>query len=166
MKNQTASDATRRDSSDSWQSLEAFDDDFKPLTAEQAQAWRLTHRAVSVWRILLLQAATGLVLALVAGAWTQSVQVAWSSLLGMVAVVVPGAVFAWGLQQQMRGPAQVGQALKGLMVWELAKIGLTTVLLAVAPWLVPGLSWLALLACFVVTMKVSWLAMWLQPKRG
>ena len=166
MKNQTASDATRRDSSDSWQSLEALEDDFKPLTAEQAQAWRLTHRTVSVWRILLLQAAIGLMLAFLAGVWTQSLHVAWSSLFGVLAVVVPGALFAWGLQRQMRGPAQVGQALKGLMVWELAKIGLTVALLMMAPWLVPGLSWLALLACFVVTMKVSWLAMWLQPKRG
>lgn len=166
MNNQTASDATRRDSSDSWQSHEAFDDDFKPLTAEQAQAWRLTHRAVSVWRILLLQALIGLVLAVLAGVWAQAMHVAWSALYGAVAVVLPGAVFAWGLQHQMRGPAQVGQALKGLMVWELAKIGLTVALLAMAPWLMPNLSWLALLACFVVTMKVSWLAMWLQPKRG
>jgi ATP synthase protein I len=38
-------------------------------------------------------------------------------------------------------------------------------LLLAAPKLVPSLNWLALVAGFVVTMKVYWVAAWLQSKR-
>jgi ATP synthase protein I len=62
---------------------------------------------------------------------------------------------------------QAGSALAGLFVWELVKIVLTVALLLVAPKVVSDLSWLALVAGFVVTMKVYWLAMalgWMQRK--
>jgi ATP synthase protein I len=86
--------------------------------------------------------------------------VAW----GVVAVVIPAMVFVRALSRQMR----VGQpraALAGLFVWELVKIALTVALLLVAPKVVNDLSWLALVASFVVTIKVYWLAMalgWMQ----
>jgi ATP synthase protein I len=54
---------------------------------------------------------------------------------------------------------QASSALFGLFVWELVKIVLTVALLLVAPKVVAELSWLALVAGFVVTMKVYWLAM-------
>jgi ATP synthase protein I len=63
--------------------------------------------------------------------------------------------------------AQPGPAWIGLMVWELVKVVLTVVLLLAAPKVVSDLSWLALVAGFVVTMKVYWLAMalgWMQRK--
>ncbi len=47
-------------------------------------------------------------------------------------------------------------------MWEMVKIGLTVAMLIAAPRLVLDLSWLAMLAGFVVTMKVYWLAMWLR----
>jgi len=49
--------------------------------------------------------------------------------------------------------------LVGLFFWELVKIILTVALLLVAPKLISNLSWLALVAGFVVTIKVYWLAM-------
>ena len=49
--------------------------------------------------------------------------------------------------------------LAGLFVWELVKIILTVALLLVAPKVISQLSWLSLVAGFVVTMKVYWLAM-------
>jgi ATP synthase protein I len=55
----------------------------------------------------------------------------------------------------------------GLFVWELVKILLTVALLLVASKMIPNLSWLALVASFVVTIKVYWLAMalsWMQRK--
>jgi ATP synthase protein I len=55
----------------------------------------------------------------------------------------------------------------GLFVWELVKIVLTVALLLVAPKVISDLSWFALVAGFVVTMKVYWLAMalgWMQRK--
>jgi ATP synthase protein I len=49
----------------------------------------------------------------------------------------------------------------------LVKIVLTVALLLVAPKVISDLSWFALVAGFVVTMKVYWLAMalgWMQRK--
>ena len=54
-----------------------------------------------------------------------------------------------------------------VFVWELVKIILTVALLLVAPKVILDLSWIALVAGFVVTMKVYWLAMalgWMQRK--
>ena len=89
----------------------------------------------------------------VSGQSRLAASVAW----GVVSVVVPGVVFARALARQMR-QKQAGAALAGLFVWELVKIVLTVALLLVAPKVVAGLSWLALVAGFVVTMKVYWLA--------
>ncbi len=51
----------------------------------------------------------------------------------------------------------------GFFGWEIAKILLTVALLVAAPWLVPGLSWIALLIGMVVTMKTYWVALWVRP---
>jgi ATP synthase protein I len=88
--------------------------------------------------------------------------VAW----GVVAVVIPAMVFARALSRQMRtGNPKV--AMVGLFVWELVKIVLTVALLLVAPKMMPDLNWLALVASFVVTIKLYWLTMalgWMQRK--
>jgi ATP synthase protein I len=92
--------------------------------------------------------------------WAASV--AW----GVVAVVIPAMVFVRALSRQMR-IAQPKVALVGLFTWELVKVILTVALLLVAPKVVSDLSWLALVASFVVTIKVYWLAMalgWMQRK--
>jgi ATP synthase protein I len=57
-------------------------------------------------------------------------------------------------------------ALVGLYVWELVKVVLTVVLLVVAPEVIQGLNWLALLAGFVGTMKVYWLAWYWSALRS
>ena len=52
-------------------------------------------------------------------------------------------------------------------MWELVKIVLTVALMLLAPKMMPDLNWLALVASFVVTIKVYWLAMalgWMQRK--
>ncbi len=47
----------------------------------------------------------------------------------------------------------------GFFVWEMAKVGLTVAMLFAAPRVVTDLSWPAMLAGLVVTMKVYWLAL-------
>ena len=42
----------------------------------------------------------------------------------------------------------------------MVKVALTVAMLLLAPRLIVDLSWLALVAGFVVTMKVYWAAMW------
>ncbi|PUE35007.1 ATP synthase subunit I [Limnohabitans sp. Jir72] len=145
---------------------EDLESDFKPLTAEQAQAWRQQHPMASPLRVLSLQVLVGGLLAVLTGGFSGQFRLAASVAWGAVAVVIPAVVFVRALSRQMR-KQQPGSALAGLFVWELVKIVLTVALLLVAPKAISDLSWLALVAGFVVTMKVYWLAMalgWMQRK--
>lgn len=138
------------------------DADFKPLSAEEARVWREKNPPLSPWRIVAWQAVVGGIAALLAWLFSGRVAVGASVGYGALAVVLPAAVLARGMARQ-RGAA--GAALAGFFVWELVKIVLTIAMLAAAPKLVPHLSWLALLAGFVVAMQAYWVAMWLHPAR-
>ena len=70
---------------------EAEESDFKPLTAQEAQEWRKRHPAVSVWRLVGMQAVAGVLVSLVAWAVSGEVPVAWSAGYGALAVVLPAA---------------------------------------------------------------------------
>ena len=129
---------------------EAEDSDFKPLTAQEVHEWRKRHPAVSVWRLVGMQAVAG------------EVPVAWSAGYGALAVVLPAALFARGMARQKRA-VSAGSAMVGFFGWEMVKIALTVAMLAAAPRLVSQLSWLALLAGMVVTMKTYWIALMVRP---
>ncbi len=144
---------------------DGLDPDFKPLTPEQAAAWRQRNPVTSPWRVLGLQLLVGVAVAALTGVVSGQLRLAASVAWGVLSVVVPAVVFARALSRQMR-LRQAGAALAGLFVWELVKIVLTVALLLVAPKVVAGLSWLALVAGFVVTMKVYWLAMAMQFVSG
>jgi ATP synthase protein I len=135
---------------------EVEDSDFKPLTAEEAHQWRKRHPAVSIWRIVAGQALVGLIVSLLAWWFSGRVAVAWSAAYGALAVVMPAALFARGVSKQSAG---AGAAMVRLFVWELAKLVLTVAMLALAPRVIKDLSWLALLAGMVVTMKTYWIAL-------
>ncbi len=141
---------------------EAEDPAFKPLTAQEAQEWRSRHPAVSVWRLVGMQAVAGVLVALAAWLLSGQMPVAWSAGYGALAVVLPAALFARGMVRQNRA-ASAGAAMVGFFGWELVKIVLTVAMLAAAPKLVPQLSWLALLAGMVVTMKTYWIALMVRP---
>lgn len=141
---------------------EALEPDFKPLTAEQARQWRENNPLLSPWRIVGWQVVAGALVAALAWMLSGRAEVAWSAGYGALAVVVPAALMVRGLSRQA---GVAGAALAGFFVWELVKVVLTVAMLLAAPKLVPGLSWLALLAGFVVAMKVYWVAMWLHPAR-
>ena len=144
---------------------DGLDPEFKPLTPEQAAAWRQRNPVTSPWRVLGLQLLVGVAVAVLTGLVSGQLRLAASVAWGVVSVVVPGIVFARALARQMR-LKQAGAALAALFVWELVKIVLTVALLLVAPKVIAGLSWLALVAGFVVTMKVYWLAMAIKVAPG
>ncbi len=54
----------------------------------------------------------------------------------------------------------------GFFVWEMIKIAVSIVLMAVAPNVVADLDWLAMLIGLIVTMKAVWLVLWLMPLLG
>ncbi len=136
-------------------------DDFKPLSAEQAQQLREKLPVLSPWRVIVVQALVGGVVALVAAAVTGESRTGWSAAYGALAVVIPAALFARGLASRA-ARVNPGAAVFGFLLWEMVKIALTVAMLFAAPRWVADLSWPAMLAGLVVTMKVYWLAL-LKP---
>ena len=137
---------------------------FTVLTAEQAQQLRERHPPDSPWRVVIGQVVVGVVVALIAWAWTGKQDGAWSAGYGALCVVLPAAIFARGLTGRFAS-LNAGAAAAGFMVWEMVKIALTVAMLAAAPRLVAGLSWPAMLVGLVVTMQVYWAALVLAPKK-
>lgn len=114
--------------------------------------------------VLAGQAGVGVLVTVAAWVLTGQSRMAWSAGYGALAVVIPAALFARGLSRQ-KAVGQGNAALAGFFVWELVKIALTVAMLVAAPRLIAELNWLALLAGFVVTMKVYWAAMWFRSAR-
>jgi ATP synthase protein I len=132
---------------------------FKPLSHDEARAVAAKDsHAVSPWRVVAVQAAVGLVVALIAGAVTGRVEVFWSALYGAGVVVVPGALMARGMTSPLSSVSPVGSAVS-FMLWEGVKIAVSVVLLILAVRIVQPLSWPALLAGLVVCIKVYWVAL-------
>jgi ATP synthase protein I len=138
------------------------EDDFKPLTPEQAAAWRKGQVQISVWRVLGYQALLGaslggLVAAL--GNWVA----AKSFWYGAAAVWFPAVLMAWGM---LRGKMSRMLAVfprgsfAALVFWEGVKVLLSVLLMVAAPWVLIRVDWLALLAGLVVVIKVNGVALW------
>ena len=141
----------------------AEEPDFKPLTAEEAAEWRKRNPPVSVVRVVKWQLIVGVVLALLVALVTQRAVWAWSAAYGAAAVVIPAAFFARGLRSRL-GAGQENLAMVRFFGLEIAKLVLTVVLLLLAPLIVPGLNWLALVLGLVVVMKTYWLALWVLTR--
>ena len=154
-----AADA-RRPSSGAW------DDDedesarrgFKRLSALEAQALRDLDPPVSPWRVVATQVAVGFIVACLAGAVMGSVSVFWSALYGAGVVVIPAVLIARGMTSRLSS-ANAGASAVSFMLWEFVKIGVSVVLLMLAPRIVEPLVWPALLLAVLVCIKVYWVAL-------
>jgi ATP synthase protein I len=133
------------------------------LTAEEARRVREQNPAVSPWWVVAGQAGVGILVALAAWLLTGRQNVGWSAGYGALAVVIPAAVFARGLTGRFAS-LNPGTAAMGFLVWEMVKVALTLAMLAMAPGLVPGLVWPALLVGMVLAMKVYWVALAFSPR--
>lgn len=145
------------------QVADSGEEEFTPLTAEQAQALRERNPSVSPWWVVLGQVVVGAVVVLAAWLLTGSVGVARSCAWGVLAVVLPAVLFARGLTGQF-ARANPGTAVASFFVWELAKIVVTVGVMYAAYRFEGNLNWLAMLAGLVLTMKVYWLALGFKPK--
>ncbi len=135
----------------------------KPLTREQAQALRAQHPSISPWRVVAVQAALGVVVAMLAWLVTGKPVVGWSALYGAAAVVVPGALMARGMTSRLSSMSP-GVSAVSFMSWEFVKIGVSVAMLMLAPRLVQPLSWPALLVALVLCIKVYWLALYWRAR--
>lgn len=140
-----------------------FDDeeDDKPvvaLTREQAGLLRANNPMASPWRVIRTQLVVGAVVALLAGWLSGTTQVVWSALYGTATAVIPGALMARGMTRGVAGVSPVASGA-GVMFWSLVKIGVSVLMLVLAPRLVQPLSWPALLVALVLCIQVYWFAL-------
>jgi len=143
---------------DPWQ--EDFDESFVTLNAAQAQALRERQPGWSAFQVVALQALCGLVFVATAELVSER---SWSVAYGVFAIVLPNALLARGMSRKSASN-NVLSAMSALLVWEMVKVALTLAMLFSAPWIVKNLSWPALMVGLVLTMKVHWLALAIQPK--
>lgn len=139
------------------------EENFKRLTAQEAQALRESDPALSPWWVVGLQCVAGLTVALVAWGVSGQSSAAWSAAYGALAVIIPAALFARGLTSQFSS-VNAATAGIGFFVWEAIKLAVSIAMIAIAPKLIAELSWLALLAGLFVTLKMYWLALLKRPK--
>ncbi len=131
---------------------------FEPLTAEQVAELRKHKPLLSVWRVVGVQAVLGLLVAVLVWCVSGRMAAVYSAVYGALAVIVPAALFARGLTSRVAS-VNAGAAVFGFFLWEMVKIGLTVAILFAAQSLVTDLTWPAVLAGLVVTMKVYWVAL-------
>jgi ATP synthase protein I len=131
---------------------------FKRLNREEAAALRAKEPPVSPWRVIAVQAAVGVLAALIGWWITGRTEVAWSLLYGAATVVVPGALMARGMTSRLSSMAP-GASAVSFMLWEFVKIGVSLAMLVIAGKIVQPLVWPALLVGLVVCMKVYWVAL-------
>lgn len=133
-------------------------EEFHPMTAQEAQAWRARHPTLSVWWVVGVQLALAVVVSLLSGWIWGRASLAFSLMYGAVAVVLPAALFARGLTSRLASVNAVSAAMS-FAVWQGVKLVLTVLLLVLAPRVVNDVSWPALLVGMLLTMKVYWLAL-------
>lgn len=160
--------SAHEDKREEQEAQEEGDEGFTPLTREEAQKLSSqlskANPLASPWRVLAVQSLAGCLVALLAWGLTGRAEAGWSALYGALSVVIPAALFARGMKRGLAAGG-AGAAMAGFFFWEAVKIALTVAMLFAAPRLVASLSWLALVAGFVVTMKVVWVLLLFRPKR-
>jgi ATP synthase protein I len=136
--------------------------DFVPLSRVEAQALREAHPTVSPWFVVVGQIGLGTLAALAAW-WLFGGRIALSVVCGVLAAVIPAALFARGLTSQFAA-ANPGTAVMSFFVWEFVKIFVTIGVLFAAHRLVKDLSWPGMLVGLVLSLKVYWLALAFKRK--
>ena len=147
--------------------------EFKRLSAEEVAEWRSRQPRESVWSVVLWQLLVGLLLMPLAWVLTRRAEVVVSAAYGVLCILLPTALMAYGLTSSGLSrlirrlfPGMSGLSLAGLFFWEGVKVLLALAMMWQAPRLVPGLSWLALVAGLVVALKAYWLELWLRSRRA
>ena len=128
------------------------------LTRDEAHALRQRQPALSPWRVVLAQIALGAVVATVAWAASGSEAAAVSALYGAAVVALPAALMARGATSRLSSLSPLISAVS-MMGWEFAKMAAAVAMLVLAPRIVPGLVWPAMLASLVLCLQTYWLAL-------
>ncbi|MGZ5274360.1 MAG: ATP synthase subunit I [Caldimonas sp.] len=137
-----------------------FDDEppVRRLSRAEAEALRRREPALSPWHVVLAQVVVGVAVAALLRLVTGLDGVAVSALYGAAVVAVPGALMARGATSPLSTISPLTSTVS-MLGWELVKIVVSVVMLAIAPRVVPGLSWPAMLATLALCMQTYWFAL-------
>lgn len=141
--------------------------DFKPMSPQEAATWRAKQRPVSMWRVVRWQLGATCMVGVLAWMIFAQWPLVWSALYGGFSVVLPVAVMVWGMtvgRLTRLLSVFAKSSLLALVFWEGVKLVLSVLMLALAPLVLENLNWLALVAGFVLVIKVYWLALFVQSK--
>ena len=127
------------------------------LTAAEAAAFRNQRNSPSPWRVVLVQAEAGAVVALIAGL-VFGLPALWSALYGAATAVIPSALMARAVTRMAESRSPVGTAMS-LMGWESAKIICAVAMLAAAKQILQTVVWPVLLVALAVCLLVYWVAL-------
>lgn len=134
----------------------------RPMTYDEATLWRGNQKQVSIWKVVMAQFVCLFALGAFAGWFFESEVVGWSAFYGGMSVALPSAVMAYGMTSgkvaKLFSVIPV-YSLGSVFFWEGVKVLLVVVFLVMAPVVLGGLSWPALLAGLVLVLKVYWLAL-------
>lgn len=137
------------------------DEDFKPLTREQARHWRQEHPQVSPLAVLRGQAVVVLMAALLLGVALQDWRWAAECLYGSMSICLPSALMLWALtgrSRRVQGRPQA--ALADFFLWEGVKLVLAIAMMVATPIWFGSPSWLALMVGVLLALKAHWLVAW------
>lgn len=141
--------------------LDDPEEDFTALSSEEARQWRLRQPASPTWHSIAWQIGIGLTATAVIGMVWRSGMLAQSVAFGVFAVVVPNALLLRGMSGAGKHWGAEALLLR-LLVWELVKLAVTFSILYSADKVLGEMSWPALLAGLVVTMKANWFVLAFQ----
>jgi ATP synthase protein I len=127
------------------------------LSATEAEAFRDQRTAPSPWRVVLVQAEAGAVIALLVGlvfGWPALGSALW----GAATAIVPSALMARGATRLADSKSPLTTAL-GLLGWESAKIVCSLAMLVAAGRVLHPVVWPALLVTLAGCLTVYWVAL-------
>ena len=119
---------------------------------------RARQPVLSPWRVVAAQAGFGALIAVLAWLVTGSREVAASALYGALVVVIPAALMARGTTSRL-SRLTVATSAFSVLLWSMVKIATSVLMLVLAPKVVQGLSWPALLIALVLCMQTYWFAL-------
>ena len=127
------------------------------LSAQEAEAFRDQRSAPSPWRVVLVQAEAGAVVALLMGL-VFGLPALWSALYGAATAIVPSALMARGATRMADSKSPMATAMS-LLGWESAKIVCSMAMLVAATRVLHPVVWPALLVALAGCLTVYWVAL-------
>ena len=144
---------------------EDTEETFHRLTRDEAAAWRARNPMVSPWRVVAVQGAVGLVVAMLAWLLTRRLDVLGSALYGVATAVIPGALMARGMTSPLSAMSPLVSTVS-VVGWGSMKLMASVALLGLAPKVVQPLCWPALLAALSACLMVYGFALRWRARKG